>query len=580
MSCEPVQRVDGAIEALADRIRAWRQHGVMVWLISRQYRRVAELLREQGISVVTPPGTSDASADESGVFACLGVLSEGYFIPSARTAVLTDTEIWGEVKIHRSRRTSRESTPLSSLLELRPGDLVVHVDHGIGLFRGMETMEVEGVRRDYLHLEYGHGDKLFVPADQIERVQRYIGSEDHPPSINRLGGGEWTRTKRRVRDQVEQMAKELLDLYAARSARDGHACGADTPWQQEVESAFVYDETADQMRAIQDVKTDLESSRPMDRLICGDVGYGKTEVALRAAFKVVMDGKQVAILVPTTVLAQQHLNTFTERLSGFPVRVDMLSRFRSRKEQQETIHDLKDGRVDIVIGTHRLLSRDVEFKDLGLVVVDEEQRFGVGHKEKLKQIRQLVDVLTLTATPIPRTLHMSLSSIRDMSVMNQAPEGRTSVRTYLRESSDDLVRQAILRELERDGQVHYVHNRVESLPHVLDSLRRLAPKARIAMAHGQMPENDLEQVMLEFYDRQFDVLCCTTIIESGLDIPNVNTIVINDADRLGLAQLYQLRGRVGRSRVWLSHRIAGPGDPGGWQSPGAGAAWSTDVRWV
>ncbi|MCA1596710.1 MAG: transcription-repair coupling factor, partial [Chloroflexi bacterium] len=354
-------------------------------------------------------------------------------------------------------------------------------------------------------------------------------------------------TKRRAREAVEILAKDLIALYAARSQRDGHAFGPDSAWEQEMESAFVYEETPDQLRAIRDVKEDLESDRPMDRLVCGDVGYGKTEVAIRAAFKVVMNGKQVAILVPTTVLAQQHFNTFTERLSGFPVKVETLSRFRTRREQAAVVEGLKDGSVDIVIGTHRLLSKDVGFKDLGLVVVDEEQRFGVAHKEKLKQLRQMVDVLTLTATPIPRTLHMAISTIRDMSVMNQAPEGRTPIRTYLREYSDDLVKQCILRELERDGQAYFVHNRVESLPHLAETVRKLVPQARVGMAHGQMPEQQLEQVMLDFYERQYDVLCCTTIIESGLDIPNVNTICIDNADRLGLAQLYQLRGRVGRS---------------------------------
>ncbi|MDQ2730302.1 MAG: transcription-repair coupling factor [Armatimonadota bacterium] len=557
LTCEPVGALDGNTNALVDRIKGWLEHGMAPWLVTAQWSRLAELLSAQGLKVWSPAtaaelqeGDGSGSGESDGspsVVLSPGGLSAGFFMPAAHLVVLSDAEIFGGVKIRRSGRTSREAAPLLSLLELKPGDLVVHVDHGIASFRGLKSMDVEGVRRDYLHLEYAQGDKLYVPSDQIERVQRYIGSEDHPPAIHRLGGTDWARTKRKVKEAVEEMARELIELYAARSSRDGNAFSPDTPWQGEMEAAFVYEETQDQLRAIADVKGDMESSKPMDRLICGDVGYGKTEVAIRAAFKVVMEGKQVAVLVPTTVLAQQHLNTFTERLSGFPVRVDMLSRFRSRKEQTQTVNGLKEGSVDIVIGTHRLLSKDVGFKDLGLVVVDEEQRFGVGHKEKLKQLRQLVDVLTLTATPIPRTLHMSLSTIRDMSVMNQAPEGRTAVRTYLREYSDDLVRQSILRELERDGQVYFVHNRVDNLSHFTEKLRKLVPQARVGMAHGQMHENDLEAVMLDFYDRRYDVLCCTTIIESGLDIPNVNTICINDADRLGLAQLYQLRGRVGRS---------------------------------
>jgi len=566
INCEPAPRVDGDLNALAEKIIGWRQHEVTPWLFSHQWPRLAEVLRARGIAVTEPgshlgivdsrrgpeetippkpPPTAAPGAPTA--FVQPGSLAEGVFVPSARLVILSDNEIFGGVKMRRSRRTFREGAPLTSLLELRPGDMVVHIDHGIGLFRGLKSMEVEGVQRDYLQLEYAQGDRLFVPSDQIARVQRYIGSEDHPPAIHRLGGGEWSRTKRRVREAVEDMAKELIALYAARSSREGHAFGPDSPWQTEMEEAFVYEETNDQLKAIQDIKDDLESDQPMDRLVCGDVGYGKTEIAIRAAFKVVMEGKQAAVLVPTTVLAQQHLNTFTERLSGFPARIEMLSRFRSRREQLKIVEALKQGSVDIVIGTHRLLSNDVGFKDLGLVVVDEEQRFGVGHKEKLKQLKQMVDVLTLTATPIPRTLHMALSTIRDMSVMNQAPEGRTAIRTYLREYSDDLVRQCILRELERDGQVYVVNNRIENLPRLVESLRALVPRAKIAMAHGQMPEQLLEEVMLDFYEQRYDVLCCTTIIESGLDIPNVNTIIVNDADRLGLAQLYQLRGRVGRS---------------------------------
>ena len=396
-------------------------------------------------------------------------------------------------------------------------------------------------------LEYAANDKLYVPSDQIDRVQKYIGGEGSPPTIHRLGGSEWMRTTSRVKKAVQEMARELIELYAWRQALGGHSFGPDTPWQQEMESAFPFTETPDQLGAIHDVKSDLEHHKPMDRLICGDVGYGKTEVAIRAAFKVVSDGKQVAVLCPTTVLAQQHFNTFSERLAAFPISIQLLSRFRTPKEQKETIEGLKFGTVDIVIGTHRLLSKDIEFKELGLIVVDEEQRFGVKHKEKLKQLRKSVDALTMTATPIPRTLHMSLAGIRDMSIIDDPPEGRMPIKTMVKEAEASVVRDAIVRELDRGGQVFFVHNRVENIGHVADQVQRLVPYARIDVGHGQMPESELERVMMDFYEHKFDVLVCTTIIESGLDIPNANTIIINDADKLGLAQLYQLRGRVGRS---------------------------------
>ncbi|MGC8863970.1 MAG: transcription-repair coupling factor, partial [Armatimonadota bacterium] len=395
--------------------------------------------------------------------------------------------------------------------------------------------------------EYAQGDKLYVPTDQIDRVQKYIGGEATPPIVHRLGGSEWARTTKKVSKAVEDLARELVELYAWRQALEGHAFSPDTPWQQEMEAAFPYEETPDQLQAIYDVKQDLESPRAMDRLICGDVGYGKTEVAIRAAFKVVSDGRQAAILCPTTVLAQQHFNTFTERLAAFPIKVEMLSRFRSRAEQKEVIEGLKFGTVDIVIGTHRLLSKDVQFRDLGLLVIDEEQRFGVRHKEKLKQLKKTVDTLTMTATPIPRTLHMSLSGIRDMSVINDPPEGRMPIKTFVKEAQSDVVREAIVREIDRGGQVFFVHNRVENIGHVAQEVQKLVPYARVDIAHGQMHESELERVMMDFYEHRFDVLVCTTIIESGLDIPNANTIIINEADKLGLAQLYQLRGRVGRS---------------------------------
>jgi transcription-repair coupling factor (superfamily II helicase) len=406
---------------------------------------------------------------------------------------------------------------------------------------------VEGNLRDYLVVEYQGGDRLFVPADQIDRIQRYVGADGSPPQVNKIGGSEWQRTTRRVREQAREMAGELVQLYAARHAARRTTFGADTNWQEEMEEAFPFEETPDQLRAINDVKADLETDRPMDRLICGDVGFGKTEVAIRAAFKVVTAGKQVAVLCPTTVLAAQHLATFSERLAAYPIRIELLSRFRTRPEQLKTVQGLKDGSVEIVIATHRLLSKDVEFSKLGLVIVDEEQRFGVAHKERLKQLRKTVDVLTLTATPIPRTLSMALSGLRDMSVIEDPPEGRIPVLTFVREYDDNLIRDAILRELERDGQIYFVHNRVESIYHVAHHIRKLVPDVRIEVGHGQMSEVELERVMLDFYHHEYDVLCCTTIIENGLDIPNCNTILIDNADHMGLSQLYQLRGRVGRS---------------------------------
>jgi transcription-repair coupling factor (superfamily II helicase) len=396
-------------------------------------------------------------------------------------------------------------------------------------------------------VEYQGGDRLFIPADQIDRIQRYSGADGAAPQVNKIGGNEWQRTTRKVKEQAREMAGELIKLYAARQQASRPNFGPDTNWQVEMEEAFPYTETRDQLRAINDMKADLEKEQPMDRLICGDVGFGKTEVALRGAFKVVTAGKQVAVLCPTTVLAAQHLATFTERLAAYPIRIELLSRFRSKAEQAKTVQGLLDGTVDIVVGTHRLLSKDVKFKSLGMVVVDEEQRFGVAHKERLKQLRTQVDVLTLSATPIPRTMSMALSGLRDMSIIEDPPEGRIPVLTYVREYDDDLIRDALLRELERDGQVYFVHNKIESIYHVTEHLRRLVPDARLDIGHGQMSEDDLERVMYDFYHHKFDILVCTTIIENGLDVSNANTILIDNSDHMGLSQLYQLRGRVGRS---------------------------------
>lgn len=531
-------------QVFAQNVGNWISHGCSVVVVTSQVLRLGEMLMDLK---VRPIRGELGMEFEPGVYVIEGNLTTGFRLPDMKLMVVADPDIFGTRSAHRPRTTSRDSRPIQSILDLKEGDYVVHVHHGIGIYRGMIQLEGDAGTRDFLHLEYAGGDKLYVPADQMDRVQRYSGADSGPPTIHRMGGSDWARTKKKVKASVREMAKELLQIYAAREALGGVSYPPDAPWQAEMEAAFPYQETDDQLKAIQDVKQDLEQAKPMDRLVCGDVGFGKTEVAMRAAFKVVLEGKQVCVLCPTTVLAQQHFNVFSERLAAFPVKVEMLSRFRSPKEQREILEDLKAGNVDIIVGTHRLLSKDVEFADLGLVITDEEQRFGVSHKERLKQLRVSVDVLTLTATPIPRTLHMSLAGIRDMSVIDQAPQGRVPVRTYVREFDDELVREAIVRELDRDGQVYFVHNRVESIDGIAQRVTKLVPYARIMVAHGQMSEHDLEKAMMDFYDRKYDVLVCTTIIESGLDVPNVNTIIINNADKLGLSQLYQLRGRVGRS---------------------------------
>ncbi len=430
---------------------------------------------------------------------------------------------------------------------MAPGDYVVHVHHGIGRYLGIKGMTVDGRTRDYLEVAYAGADRLYVPVDQVTLIQKYTGPEGAAPKLSKLGGTDWARLKQRVKKRVRELAFDLVALYAERVRQPGHAFTPDTVWQQEFEAAFPYDETPDQAQAIADVKADMEQPRPMDRLICGDVGFGKTEVAIRAAFKAVQDGKQVAVLAPTTVLAQQHEHTFRERFGNYPVRVEVLSRFRTPRQQKATIDDLAKGLIDVVIGTHRLLSGDVKFKDLGLLVVDEEQRFGVNHKERIKLLKTSVDVLTLTATPIPRTLQMSLSGTRDMSVIETPPEERMPVQTYVLEYQPDLVRDAILREIQRGGQVFYLHNRVQSIERCLLFLEGLVPEASFRIAHGQMNEDDLEEAMMDFLNRRFNVLICTAIIENGIDLPNVNTLIVERADTFGLAQLYQLRGRVGRS---------------------------------
>ncbi len=436
---------------------------------------------------------------------------------------------------------------IKSYTDLKVGDYVVHVNHGIGKYIGIETLEINGIHKDYLHIKYAGKDKLYVPIEQIDLVQKYVGGEEHDPKVYSLGGSEWAKVKNKVKSSVQDIAEDLIKLYAQRKSATGYRFPMDNEYQREFEALFPYQETPDQLRTVEEVKIDMEKNEPMDRLLCGDVGYGKTEVAIRAAFKAAIVGKQVAVLVPTTILAQQHFETFKERFQDYPIKIEVISRFRSKKEQNQVIKRLRDGIVDIVIGTHRLLSKDVVFKDLGLLIVDEEQRFGVKHKEKLKELKTNVDVLTLTATPIPRTLHMSMLGVRDLSVIETPPENRFPVQTYVVEYSGALVREAIERELARGGQVYFLFNQVKNIEIMADQIRMLVPDARVAVAHGQLKETELEQIMLEFLEGEYDVLVSTTIIETGVDIPNVNTLIIYNADRMGLSQLYQLRGRVGRS---------------------------------
>ena len=515
--------------------------------ITRHAHRLAEILSEADIGASVASEIKDVPQPGS-VTIVAGSLDQGWSLPldQGEVVIFTDLELFGTVKERRTR-ARRPVKKALFLSQLEPGCYVVHEDHGIARFAGTTSMSVSGEEREYLVLEYAEADKLYLPPDHLDRISSYVATSDRPPTLTRLSSTEWARAKERVKASTQELAKELLDLYASRQVAQGHAFSADVVWQQELEDAFPYEETPDQARTIEEVKADMEIIKPMDRLVCGDVGYGKTEVALRAAFKSVNDGMQVALLVPTTILAQQHYATFSSRLSPYPLRVEVLSRFRTAKEQKEIIEGLKLGTVDIVIGTHRLIQKDVKFKNLGLVIVDEEQRFGVGHKERLKRMRREVDFLTLSATPIPRTLYMALSGVRDMSTMETPPEERFPVKTYVGEYSDQVVKEAILRELDRGGQVFFLHNRVSSIRRTAEHLAQLVPEARIAVAHGRMAEAELEDVMLSFNEGEINVLVCTTIIESGLDIPNANTLIIDRADRFGLSQLYQLRGRVGRS---------------------------------
>ena len=532
-----IERFGGRLKPFVEYLNKILPEGNRVIIVSRQASRLEELWEEQGSGIRGKASSKPQFLEAS--------LSEGWQL--GNVLLITDSEVFGWDRPQpRQRPRPFAETPETAYTDLNPGDWVVHVDYGVGRFTGLVQRSLEGLAREFLRVEYKNGDQVFVPIHQADRLTRYIGPDGSPPAPGNLGTQEWTETRRRVREAVREVAQELLDLYARRQYAEGFAFSADTAWQGELESSFPYVETDDQVKALADIKRDMEKPRPMDRLLCGDVGYGKTEVALRAAFKAVMDGRQAVVLVPTTVLAQQHYDTFRQRLSAFPVTVEMLSRFRTPREQSQILYALAQGAVDIVIGTHRLISADVQFKDLGLVIIDEEQRFGVTHKEHLKKLRTEVDVLTLTATPIPRTLYMALTGVRDISNLNTPPEERLPIVTHIGPYSPKLVRQAVLRELERGGQIFFVHNRVQTIDAMRMHLEKLVPEARIAIGHGQMPENELASVMHRFTGGDVDILLSTSIIESGLDIPNANTLIVDRGDAFGLAQLYQLRGRVGR----------------------------------
>ena len=571
-----VNSYQNSFEILIKDLTRWKKEGYRVILLSASRTRASRLasdLREYDLRAYCPDGQEGESGNAGGegsgsadtgnpgavntsvrkvrpgeILVTYGNLHRGFEYPLLKFVFITEGDMFGvEKKRKRRKKTNYQGKAIQSFTELSVGDYVVHEEHGLGIYKGIEKVERDKVIKDYIKIEYGDGGNLYLPATRLESIQKYAGAEAKKPKLNKLGGTEWNKTKTRVRGAVQEIAKDLVKLYAARQEKAGFQYGTDTVWQREFEELFPYDETDDQMDAIDAVKKDMESRRIMDRLICGDVGYGKTEVALRAAFKAVQDSKQVVYLVPTTILAQQHYNTFVQRMKDFPVRVDMLSRFCTPARQKRTLEDLRKGMVDIVIGTHRVLSKDMQFKDLGLLIIDEEQRFGVANKEKIKHLKENVDVLTLTATPIPRTLHMSLAGIRDMSVLEEPPVDRTPIQTYVMEYNEEMVREAINRELARNGQVYYVYNRVTDIDEVAGRVQALVPDAVVTFAHGQMREHELERIMADFINGEIDVLVSTTIIETGLDIPNANTMIIHDADRMGLSQLYQLRGRVGRS---------------------------------
>ena len=543
-----VNPYNNSFELLTRDLKRMKRERYRVVLLSAsrtRAKRLAEDLRDYNLSSFYSEDM-ERTVNPGEIMVSCGYAAEGYEYPMLKFTVISETDIFGRQK-KKKRRKKYEGQKIRDFAELKPGDYVVHENHGIGIYQGIEKIEVEKVIKDYMKISYAAGGVLYIPVAQMDLIQKYAGADAKKPRINKLGTVQWGKTKNQVKKAVQTVAADLVELYASRQRSEGFVYGPDTVWQQEFEEMFPFEETEDQIQAIEDTKRDMESTKIMDRLICGDVGYGKTEIAIRAAFKAVQDGKQVVYLVPTTILAQQHYNTFVQRLKDFPVRIDLLCRFRTSYQQKKTVEDLKKGIVDIVIGTHRVLSKDVGYKNLGLLIIDEEQRFGVTHKEKIKKLRENIDVLTLTATPIPRTLHMSLIGIRDMSVLEEAPQDRMPIQTYVMEYNDEMVREAIARELSRGGQVYYVYNRVTDIADVAGRISRLVPEATVSFAHGQMRERELEDIMYDFINGDIDVLVSTTIIETGLDISNANTMIIQDADRFGLSQLYQLRGRVGRS---------------------------------
>jgi len=548
LQTKSVNPYNSSFDMLTQDLKRLKRNGYRVVLLSgsrTRAKRLAEDLRDYNLSSYYSDEL-DREVAPGEIMTAYGHVAYGYEYPMLKFTVISETDIFGKTKKKKKRKTY-EGRKIQSFAELKVGDYVVHENHGLGIYQGIEKIEVDKISKDYMKISYAQGGNLYIPATQLDLIQKYASADAKKPKLNRLGTQEWTKTKTRVRGAVREIAKDLVRLYAARQEQEGYVYGEDTVWQREFEEMFPFEETEDQLPAIEAVKQDMMSHKIMDRLICGDVGYGKTEIAIRAAFKAVQEDKQVVYLVPTTILAQQHYNTFAQRMKDFPVRVDLMCRFRTPAQQKKTIEDTKKGLVDIVIGTHRVLSDDLKFKDLGLLIIDEEQRFGVQHKEKIKKLKENVDVLTLTATPIPRTLHMSLIGIRDMSVLEEAPNDRMPIQTYVMEYNDEMVREAIERESGRQGQVYYVYNRVEDIAEITGHIQKLVPDVTVEYAHGQMKEHQLERIMYDFINGEIDVLVSTTIIETGLDISNVNTMIIHDADHLGLSQLYQLRGRVGRS---------------------------------
>ena len=543
-----VQQFFSQMPLLQTEARRWNKQNQTVVLMIQDEERLTKISQTLDDFEIPNIMTQPENLQRGILQIVRGSLQSGFEVPSAKLVVLTETELFAKATKKWAKRLTMENAErLKSYTDLKEGDFVVHVDHGVGRYLGVKTMEVDGKHQDYLTLEYQKGAKLYVPVNQLDRVQKYVSSDAKTPHLNKLGGSEWHKTKKRVASKIEDIADELVDLYAEREMKTGFAFPKDDAYQREFEDAFPYTETPDQLRSTSEIKQDMENKHPMDRLLIGDVGYGKTEVALRAAFKAVEAGKQVAFLVPTTVLAQQHYETMIERFENFPIEIGILSRFNTPAETKQVLENLKDGKCDIVVGTHRLLSKDVQFKDLGLLIIDEEQRFGVKHKERLKQLKSTVDVLTLTATPIPRTLNMSMLGVRDLSVIETAPVNRYPIQTYVMEQDNQVIANGIRREMERGGQVFYLHNRVKDIEKKAAALQALVPEARITYIHGQMTENQMEKILMDFIHGDYDVLVTTTIIETGVDIPNANTLFVEDADRMGLAQLYQLRGRVGRS---------------------------------